>query len=62
MENENRPFARLADFLRGGLEKYVRFMGDIYGGEAAAKAAEIAALEHAYRISPDSTETTERTP
>jgi hypothetical protein len=59
MENENRPFARLADFVRVGFERYVRFMGAVYGGEPAAKAAEIAALEHAYRLSPD---TTERTP
>lgn len=58
MENENRPFTRLANFVRGGFEKYVRFLGAIYGGEPVAKAAEIAALEHAYRLSPDKTERT----
>ena len=59
MENEDRPFARLANFVRDGFERYALFMGAIYGGEPAAKAAEIAALERAYLASPD---TTERTP
>nr|AXL06720.1 hypothetical protein GA0070560_104329 [uncultured bacterium] len=59
MENENRVFRWLAEFYRAGYEGYVRFMCDIYGGEPAAKAAEIADLEHIYRNSPD---TTERTP
>jgi hypothetical protein len=56
MENDDRSFARLAVHLRDGYHTWVRFMSAIYGGEPAAKAAEIAALEHLWRNSADSTE------
>jgi len=56
MEHDDRPFARFADHLRHGYHTWVRFMTAVYGGEPASKAAEIAALEHMYRLSSDSTE------
>ena len=56
MENEDRLLKRLADTWRYGYELYVRFWCDVYGGEPAAKSAEIAALEHMYAISPNSAE------
>jgi hypothetical protein len=42
MENEDRLFARFVDFYRTGYERYVRFMCIFYGGEPAAKAADLA--------------------
>nr|AXL06110.1 hypothetical protein Sare_1252 [uncultured bacterium] len=46
----------LVDLYRSGYRAYVRFMCAFHGGEPAAKAAEIAALERLYRSSPDSAE------
>jgi hypothetical protein len=42
--------------MRDGYHTWVRFMSAVYGGEPAAKAAEIAVLEHMYRTSADFTE------
>jgi len=59
MENEDRLLKRLADTWRSGYRWYTQFWCAVYGGEPAAKAAEIAALEHIYQNSPD---TIKRTP
>lgn len=59
MENEDRPSGWLAQLYRAGYAGYVRFWCDFHGGEPAAKAGEIEALEATYRNSPD---TNERTP
>jgi hypothetical protein len=56
MENENRFFTWFAELYRTGYEGYVKFWCDVHGGEPAAKAAEIADLEHLYQNSPDTVE------
>lgn len=61
MEKDNGPFRWAAAHLRVGYQAYVRFMGAIYGGEPAAKTAEIETLERLYQNSPDRTDNTDTT-
>lgn len=58
MENDNRPVKWFAGLYRSGYEGYLRFWCDFYGGEPAAKAAEIAALERTHQNSPGIAERT----